>query len=52
MHNGNLTQGGVYKAAEEATMACSPELGVDCLGEMLLGKMPQDRKNYGKKTLI
>jgi hypothetical protein len=38
-------QGGVKEAAEEAAVACSPELGVDCLGEVLLGEMPWDEKN-------
>jgi hypothetical protein len=48
----DLTQGGVNKAAEEAAMVCSPELGMDCTGQVLLGKMPWDQKKYGKNEML
>jgi hypothetical protein len=44
IHGGDLTQGGVDNAEEEASMACSPELGMDCSREVLLSEMPRDRK--------
>jgi hypothetical protein len=37
-------QGGDDETAEEAAVARSPELVMDCLGEVLPGKMPQDRE--------
>jgi len=40
--------GGVDETAEKAAVARSPELGVDCSGEVLLVKKPWDRKSKAK----